>query len=76
MRSMKYGPTSTRDNAGNFIFSEVFMKAYKHNLVDRHEGTEFQFFNGPQGGGLKLIVVSANFKNGTVVARDAGNARL
>lgn len=74
---MKYGPSSTRDDAGNFVFSKLFMEAYKHNLkLFPVKETEFQFFNGPQGGGLKLIVVSIDFKTGTVVARDAGNARL
>lgn len=68
MRSMQYGPTATKDAANNFVFSERFMRAYKHNLeLDAEEGTEFQFVNGPQGGALKLIVVSID--DGVVTAR-------
>lgn len=77
MRSMQYGPTSTRDANNNFVFSGEFMRAYKHNLeLGAELGTEFQFFNGPQGGGLKLVVISINANDGAVVARDAGSARI
>lgn len=70
MRSVKYGPTATKDAANNFVFSGTFMRAYKHNLeLDAEEGTEFQFSNGPQGGGLKLIMISINVNDGTVIAR-------
>ncbi len=74
MRSMQYGPTATKDAANNFVFSGAFMRAYRHNLdpdlkIDAAEGTEFQFVNGPQGGGLKLVVVSIDANDGAVTAR-------
>lgn len=59
MRSMQYGPRAAKDEANNLVFSERFMRAYKNNLdVEAAEqGTKFQFFNGPHGGGKKLVVV-------------------
>lgn len=59
MRSMQYGPRASKDGANNLVFSELFMTAYKNNLdvSNAEPGTKFQFFNGPHGGGKKLVVV-------------------
>ena len=64
MRSVKYGPTAHKDESGNWIFTKEILAAYKNNLIgqvwpdeDIEPGVEFQFTNGPYGGGMKLVVV-------------------
>ena len=78
MLSMQYGPTAQKDEAQNWIFTQEILKAYKNDLEGRTDpGDEFQFFNGPHGGGRKFVVVTVgDFEIGgemqkeVVIARD------
>jgi len=73
MLSKQEGPIAQKDTSRNWIFTEKIMSAYKNDLTDRpevHEGDEFQFFNGPYGGGRKFVVVVVEFDGGAIIARD------
>jgi len=70
MRSVKYGPTARKDGAGNWLFTSDVLKAYKHNIDVTFPGAEFQFSNGPYGGGRKFEIVDYDILHDLIIAKE------
>ncbi len=81
MLSRREGPIAQKDTSRNWIFTKEIFAAYKNDLIDPEfepsPGEEFQFYNGPYGGGQKFVVVTfgdfeinGEMQKSVVIARD------